>query len=83
MRLLVGIPFEGDEASSFESFMETRGAKKGPFFRQLVLTLMDPSTGPIIEAAMRGRAAPDLRAGQARETAEAVAALAEESGESE
>jgi hypothetical protein len=68
----VDIPFENDESERFDSFMAIRGAKKGPFLRQLALTLIDPSAGPIVEAAMRGRAVPDLGAGQARELAETL-----------
>jgi hypothetical protein len=66
----VDVPFETDEGNRFRDFLGLRGAKAGPFVRQLLLTAMDPSAGPIVEAAMRGRAVPDLGAGQARELAE-------------
>ena len=74
VRLKVDIPFVQDEEARFKAFMSMRGAKNGPFFRQLVLTLMDESTGPIIEAAMRGRPIPDLSSGQAQELAQAMEA---------
>lgn len=72
--LTAKVPFEGSERERFDSFLQLRGAKTGPFLRQLILTVMDPATGPIIEAAMRGRPAPDLEAGQARELSAALKA---------
>ncbi|OHE63887.1 MAG: hypothetical protein A2001_01615 [Treponema sp. GWC1_61_84] len=61
------IPFGADEGARFKDFLAVRGAKAGPFVRQLLLTAMNDATGPIVEAAMRGRAVPDLSSGQARE----------------
>jgi hypothetical protein len=70
----VDVPFEQGEKESFRAYMALRGAKAGPLVRQLLLTVMDPAAGPIVEAAMRGRPSPDLQAGQARELAQAIEA---------
>ena len=72
--LKLAIPFETEEGARFREFLAVRGAKAGPFVRQLLLTAMDSAAGPIVEAAMRGRSVPDLGAGQARELAEALEA---------
>jgi hypothetical protein len=70
----IRIPLGTDERDSFASFLEVRGAKIGPFLRQMILTVMDPSSGPIIEAAMRGRPLVDTSSGQAKELQEALEA---------
>jgi hypothetical protein len=76
--LKLTVPLQESESLSFRAYLEKLGAKAGPFVRRMILTVIDPSTGPIVEAAMRGRPVPDLSAGQARETSAAIAAMEEQ-----
>lgn len=49
---------EGDEKSRFANFLQLRGAKVGPFLRQLILTVMDENVGGEVERAMIHREIP-------------------------
>jgi len=53
--LKLAIPFEKDERQRFEAVAAERCIVKGQLLRRLLLTWMDPTTGPMVEAAMRGQ----------------------------
>lgn len=54
----IRVPFEGDERKRFYEYLKVRGAKVGPFLRQLILTVMDENVGKTVEDAMIHRGIP-------------------------
>ena len=56
--LKVTIPLEGDEKRRFAIYLQLRGAKVGPFLRQLILTVMDQRVGRDVENAIINREIP-------------------------